>query len=107
MVGADMSLEGLVLAKGLLARWIVFASESLVALMGSDMSSKTSSCEKTLGTLLPRTLVLSFVGVRAFDVCLQMLVLEIRLITVLICAYEGSFIRVYLQVGLQSNWSIE
>ena len=95
-----MSLEGLVLAEGFLAGWVVFASESLVAFMGSQMSSKTSGSEKTLGAIFPCTMVLSFMSVRTLDVCLQMLILEVSLVAAIVCTYKGSFVRMDFRMRL-------
>ena len=107
MVGSDVSLESLMFAKGLLAWRVVFTPESLMALVGSDMSSKSGGRKEALCAILPSTLVFSFVGVRTLNVCLQMLVLEVRLVTILVCAYECPLVCVYLQMRLQTNGSVE
>lgn len=100
MFRADVTLEGLMFAEGFLAWRIVFASKSLMTFVGSKMSSKSGSSKKTFGTILPSTVVLSFVGMRTFDMCLKMFVLEIRFITVVVCAYERAFVCMYLQMCL-------
>jgi hypothetical protein len=53
MFGADMALESLMLSEGLVARWVRYATESLMTFMCLFMSLKASRCEETLIAALP------------------------------------------------------
>jgi hypothetical protein len=48
VVGTDVSLECLMLAKSLVARWIGCAFESVLPFMRLYMSAKSCSCQETL-----------------------------------------------------------
>jgi hypothetical protein len=102
-----MALESLMFPKGLVARWVCIAAESLMSNVGILMSLQASRSEKALVTSFPITFVGSLVGMRAFDMCLQMLVLEIRLVAALICADKCPLAGMGFQMSRQSRGSVE
>lgn len=86
MIRADMSLEGLMLAEGLMARRIIRTSKSFMSFMCLFMPSEPCACQEALRTSFPITGIGSFLGMRALDVLLEMLLLEIRFVATLILA---------------------
>ena len=77
VISSDVSLEGVMFAKGLITRWVLRASKSIVTFMGCYMSPESRPCQEALCTSFPITFVFSFLSVRAFDVLVQMLLVEI------------------------------
>ena len=77
MVGTDVSLEGLVLAKRFVARWIGCAFESVLSFMRLYMSAKSCSRQEILCTAFPIASVRSFIGVGCFDVLSQVFLIAV------------------------------
>jgi len=93
VVGADMSLEGLVFAESLVAGWVRCASKSLMAFVSCFVTFQSSSCQEALCAAREIAGVGAFMLVRAFDVLREVLLLHVRLIASFISAYKWSFIR--------------
>lgn len=72
MYGQDMFLERRVLAKGLVAGWILGATVLVSTVMSSYMSSKPRTSHETLTTPGAITNIISNSGMSAFNVVVQM-----------------------------------
>ena len=82
------------LAELLLAGRISCAYVSMLALVSFLVYSEFSACHELLSTTLPVASICFFVGMSAFNVLRQMLVIQVGLVTTLIVALEWSLICV-------------
>jgi hypothetical protein len=107
VVGADMALEGLMLAESLVAGGIAYTSKSLVAFMSLLMSSKSRTSQETFVAALPITNPFALLSMRALDVLLQMLILDISLVATLIRAWKWTLIGMRYKMRFHSGRPIE
>jgi hypothetical protein len=95
------------LAKLLLAGRISCAYVSMFAFVGFLVYAKFSACHKLLPATLPVARLCFFMSMSAFNVLLQMLVVQIGLVTALIGAFKWSLMCVRIEMGSQSCWPVE
>lgn len=107
MVRANMTFQGLMLSKCLVAWWIILASKSIMTCVNLLVSAKPSSSQEFLSATLPVTIISPLLGMRAFDMHNQMLVVCICLVTTVVCALEWPLITMGVDMGGQSCWSVE
>lgn len=107
MFGADVALEGLVLAEALVARREVSASESLLALVDELMSAETGGRQERLPAAVVGADMVSLGPVRALDMLLEMLLLDVVLVAAGMWANERALVVVGPEVGGETGWAVE
>lgn len=107
VLGANVSLQRVMLAKRHVATFVAPASVSLFSFVDQGMASQLRACGEAPSAARLLAHVLSLLGVGADDVLLQMLGFCIRLVAVLVCAYEGAVLVVRADVGGQACGPVE
>lgn len=93
VVGVDMTLKRLMLPEGLVAWRIGCTSEPVPARMSVLVSLQSSRSKKALSTPFLVTYIGSIVGMGASDMCLEVLVVEVCLVTTIVGARKRSVPR--------------
>lgn len=107
MLGTNVALQSLVLAEGLIARREISAAEAFLSFMDKLMAAKAGARQEALVAAGLLAYVLSLGGVRSPKMLLQMLLLQVRLVTPIVRALEGALIGVGSQMSSQTSWTIK
>ncbi len=104
---AHVAPQGLVLAEAEAAAVVAAAAEALGALVDGSVAAQAGGRDEGLAAARLLARVLLLVGVRAFDVLRQVLLLGVRFVARRVRALVRAVVDVRPQVGGQAGWAVK